>query len=384
VALAESLLPRLKTAEWHDRAEAAVKAGDDIALRDLRSVVAGADAARDEETRELASTLRAALDRRVEALRTEWTSDLTRHLDEGRVVRALQLAGRPPDTGTRLPSDLAERAAAAASAAMNPDTAPDRWMALLEAAAASPVRRTVVPVGLPAEPGADLLRAAHQQSGRIPALAAMLGITIPPPPGPRSSTPPPRPSRPGSSPRRPGGRLAPSAPAVQGPGPEQPSTSDAGAAPESPAPDAPAEEPATPEAVTPDAVAPDASTPDAVAPETSTPDAAAPEAAAPEASTQDAATPEAATPDAGTPDAEAPETSTAEAATPEAATPEAATPEAATPEAQDVAAPAAIPAADQPSDSEAPADGPTEESPAPQPAAAEAPPAGQPSADVAG
>ena len=41
LAIAEELLPRLKAAEWHDRAEAAAKVADEVAIRDLRSVVAG-------------------------------------------------------------------------------------------------------------------------------------------------------------------------------------------------------------------------------------------------------------------------------------------------------------------------------------------------------
>ena len=76
ITLAEQLLPRLRTAEWHDRAEAAVKAPDDISLRDLRAVVAGADAARDDETRALAASLREALDRRLTQLRTTWVEEL--------------------------------------------------------------------------------------------------------------------------------------------------------------------------------------------------------------------------------------------------------------------------------------------------------------------
>ena len=63
LGLAEELLPRLKAAEWHDRAEAAAKDIDEINLRDLRSIVAGGDAgARDDESRILAKTLREALD----------------------------------------------------------------------------------------------------------------------------------------------------------------------------------------------------------------------------------------------------------------------------------------------------------------------------------
>ena len=114
VAMAESLLPRLKAAEWRDRAEAADKDVDEISLRDLRSVVAGADMARDEETRALAARLREALDRRVEGLRFEWSEEIARHLDDHKVVRALRLAARPPEPAARLDAALAERLSDAA------------------------------------------------------------------------------------------------------------------------------------------------------------------------------------------------------------------------------------------------------------------------------
>ncbi|HVM06626.1 MAG TPA: hypothetical protein VM242_15820, partial [Acidimicrobiales bacterium] len=97
VALAEQLLPQLKAAEWRDRAEAAAKIVDDVSLRDLRSVVAGADAARDDEGRLLAGTLRQALERRVNEQRERWVNDITGALEEGRLVRALRLSAHPPD-----------------------------------------------------------------------------------------------------------------------------------------------------------------------------------------------------------------------------------------------------------------------------------------------
>ena len=182
IAMAESLLPRLKAAEWHDRAEAAAKDVDEISLRDLRSVVAAADAARDDETRALAATLRDALARRVEEMRQAWSerspsiSTTTGWCGPSawRPVRP----SRPP----RLDPELTERLNDAAGQAMSPDTPSDRWLALLDAVAASPVRRSVKPAGLPSDPSPELRKAAHQQSGRIPALAAMLGVTIPPPP----------------------------------------------------------------------------------------------------------------------------------------------------------------------------------------------------------
>jgi hypothetical protein len=197
VAIAETLLPRLKTADWRDRAEAAAKDVDEIALRDLRSVVAGADAvARDDETRLLASTLREALDRRVKEHRDRWVSEITTALEEGRLVRALRVSARPPDASSRFPAELAVRLSEAAGAGMSPDTAPDRWAALLEAVADSPVRRSVKPAGLPPEPGEALLHLARQTSGKVPALAALLGIDMPPPPGPPRALRPPRPPRP--------------------------------------------------------------------------------------------------------------------------------------------------------------------------------------------
>ncbi|HSH61825.1 MAG TPA: hypothetical protein VK988_19700, partial [Acidimicrobiales bacterium] len=197
VAMAESLLSQLKAAEWRDRAEAAMKALDEVPVRDLRSVVAGADAsARDDETRLLASRLRQALEARLAELRGRWEQDISSALQEDRVVEALQLAGRPPDPASRVPAEVAVRLSEAAGAAMAPDTDPNRWSALLAAVADSPVRRSVKPAGLPDLAGEALMHRARQASARVPALAPLLGIDMPPPPGPprRRLRPPPPPS----------------------------------------------------------------------------------------------------------------------------------------------------------------------------------------------
>ena len=210
-----------------------------MSLRDLRSVVAGADAARDDETRALGASLREALDRRVDAQRTRWSEEVANHLAENRVVRALRLAARPPEPAARLDSKLTEQLGEAASQAMAPDTPAERWLALLDAVAASPVRRSVKPVGLPSDPSPELRRATHQQSGRIPALAAMLGISIPPPPVP-------------VAPRRPT-RAAKTPPARSGPR-RHPHTGDGSETDQmpAPAPDVKAADPApAPETPTP-------------------------------------------------------------------------------------------------------------------------------------
>ncbi len=190
LALAEELQPRLKTAEWHDRAEAAQAIVDEIGLRDLRSVVSGADAARDDETRALAASLRESLERRVKEQQDAWLTEISSAMTDGRLVRALRLSSRPPDPTTRLPADVAGTLSAAASEAMAPDTPPERWAALLEAVAASPVRTTVKPAGLPTVTSDALRTAAGQQAGRIPALTGLLGISMPPPPGPVRRIPP--------------------------------------------------------------------------------------------------------------------------------------------------------------------------------------------------
>jgi hypothetical protein len=137
------LLSRVKAAEWRDRAEAAIKAGDDLSMRDLRSLVSGSDVARDEPSRELAVALRSMLERRVEEQWAEWQAKVTAELDAGHVAKALRLSSRPPEISARFPADLATRLRDAASAAMSAGTPPDQWLSLLQAVVDSPVRRTV-------------------------------------------------------------------------------------------------------------------------------------------------------------------------------------------------------------------------------------------------
>lgn len=188
VSLAEELMPRLKVAAWRDRAEAALSAGDDLSLRDLRSVVTSADAgARDDETRLLAAKLRESLDRRVSAIRQRWVDEMAGALDGDKILQALRASARPPDPGARFPAELAVRLSREAGAAMAPDTPRERWAALLDAVASSPVRRTVKPAGLPANADSQLLETAKRTSGRVPALAGLLGIPMPPPPAPPPS-----------------------------------------------------------------------------------------------------------------------------------------------------------------------------------------------------
>ena len=190
LALAEQLLPVINLASWKDRAAAARAAGKDVPLRELRSIVASASTVTlDDEGTEMATALRTALDQRVTALRERWVERITSALDEGKIVDAVRASIRPPEPSARLSSELAVRLAGAAGLAMAAETPPDEWLALLEVVVESPVRRTVKPAGLPRDADETVLAAARKASGYVPELARLMGIPIPPPPGPRRPVP---------------------------------------------------------------------------------------------------------------------------------------------------------------------------------------------------
>jgi len=191
--MAEDLTPALRSAEWRDRAEAALADIDELDLRDLRSVVVAADlGARDEESRGLADQLRAGLTRRVDSEQTAWLAEIAELLAGGRAVRALRVSSRPPKAGAPLPPDLAAKLTAAAASSLTAETAQDRYATVLDALAFSPVRAQVEPEGVPAEPSPELLAAVTKVASRLPAIAARFGIEATATKRPR----PPKPPRP--------------------------------------------------------------------------------------------------------------------------------------------------------------------------------------------
>lgn len=174
VALAEQLAPRLKAAEWLDRAEAAEAGLETIDLRDLRSVVSAADSgARGKEATALADRLRVGVAGRVETEHRAWLNDLAGAISDERSVRALRLSSRPPKAGSPLPVDLAKRLADLASAGLTSDAGSKRWAMLLEAVAFSPVRTQVTAQGIPAEIGKELTVALRRLGSRVPQLARL-------------------------------------------------------------------------------------------------------------------------------------------------------------------------------------------------------------------
>lgn len=202
LSIAEQLLPRLRVAEWLDRAEAARAAIDELELGDLRSVVVAADdaaVAREESTRELATELKAALVRRQDESHHEWLGEMTEALDSGRSVRALRLSSRPPKAGAVFPPELRTRLATAAGASLTPEAGADRWVAVLEALAYSPVHGQVTVAAPPTAVSDDLRAVVTRLAGLLPDIARAFGIE-PPPPGSRA----PRPRRPDTRRNRPG------------------------------------------------------------------------------------------------------------------------------------------------------------------------------------
>ncbi len=177
LTMAERLHPRLRDAEWADRAEAAARIIDEVDLRDLRSVVvAGETSARDEAGRALLRTLQEGLERRLLEDQHQWVSDMAADVGAGRFVRALRLSSRPPKAGMAVPREVADRLAASVSEGLNERTNQELWAAALDALAVSPIRSQVTISGRPAEPSADLLEAVRRVADQLPQVAALFGV----------------------------------------------------------------------------------------------------------------------------------------------------------------------------------------------------------------
>jgi hypothetical protein len=196
VKMAEELLPKLRVAEWLDRAEAALRQMEHLDLRDLRSVVAAGEdsiVARDESTRAIADELKVALVRKQDEELQLWYGDIDAAIGVGRIIRALRLSSQPPKAGVMFPPELARRLSEATTAALLPDDLADRWIAVLEAVAFSPVRTLVTPTTPPRVITDDLKATALRLGPALPQFAALLGVEVPagaPKPKPLRQQPP--------------------------------------------------------------------------------------------------------------------------------------------------------------------------------------------------
>lgn len=181
ISMAQDILPKLRVAEWLDKAEAAKNDLALLDLRDLRAVVVGADdpmVVRDESTRELATELKQALKVRQESEMSQWLDDIKLALSASRVLRAIKLSGEPPKAGVLFPADLGQQLAKAAADSLSNEASSDRWIAVLEALAFSPIRTAVKPLGAP-QATTDALRATVKRlAPLVPQIAALFAIEV--------------------------------------------------------------------------------------------------------------------------------------------------------------------------------------------------------------
>jgi hypothetical protein len=182
IQIAEQLLPRLRVAEWRDKAISAESIIQDIDLRDLRSIVVTADqlVAIDEATRALVAKMKQALVVRQEEETKNWLEDVAAATKVGRVVRALRLSSQPPKAGVPFPPALATQIVDATVAGLLPDAPAERWIALLEAAAFSPVHGKVLPPAIPAVVSDELMKTIVRLAPLMPQLALLFGVVADP------------------------------------------------------------------------------------------------------------------------------------------------------------------------------------------------------------
>ena len=183
ISMAQDILPKLKVAEWLDKAEAAKKELLQLDLRDLRAVVAGADdpmVVRDETTRELATELKLALKQRQETEMSQWIEDIKASLAAVRVLRAIKLSGEPPKAGVLFPVELGQQLAKAAADSLSNEASSDRWIAVLEALAFSPIRTAVKPLGAPQATTDALRQTVKRLAPLVPQIAILFAIEVKP------------------------------------------------------------------------------------------------------------------------------------------------------------------------------------------------------------
>lgn len=180
--MAEQLLPRLRIAEWRDKAISAESIIKDIDLRDLRSLVVTADQLvnPDETTRALAAKMKQALVVRQDEEIKNWLDDIKAATEVGRVVRALRLSSQPPKAGVPFPAPLATLLTDATVLGLTPDAPAERWIALLEAAAFSPIHAKVLPPAIPPVVSDELKKTIVRLGPLMPQLALLFGVQVDP------------------------------------------------------------------------------------------------------------------------------------------------------------------------------------------------------------
>jgi hypothetical protein len=134
----------------------------------------------DEATRGLVAKMKQALVVRQETETKNWFEDITAAMTVGRVVRALRLSSQPPKAGLPFPPALAVQLTDATVLGLTPDAPAERWIALLEAAAFSPIHGKVLPPAIPAVVSEELTKTITRLGPLMPQLALLFGIVVDP------------------------------------------------------------------------------------------------------------------------------------------------------------------------------------------------------------
>jgi hypothetical protein len=124
--------------------------------------------------------MKQALVVRQETETKNWLDDITAATGVGRVVRALRLSSQPPKAGVPFPPTLAQQIIDATVAGLTPDAPAERWIALLEAAAFSPVHAKVLPTAVPTTVSEDLVKTVTRLGPLMPQIATLFGIAVDP------------------------------------------------------------------------------------------------------------------------------------------------------------------------------------------------------------
>jgi len=126
---------------------------------------------------------------------TQWIDDIKAALAATRILRAIKLSGEPPKAGVLFPVDLGQQLARATTDSLSNDATSDRWIAILEALAFSPIRTAVKPLGAPQATTDALRETVKRLAPLVPQIAALFAIEVKP--GAQAPRPlrPPRPKR---------------------------------------------------------------------------------------------------------------------------------------------------------------------------------------------
>lgn len=185
--IANDLLGKANLASWKDRAGGAQSAGKELRLRDLRAVVTSAKTViLDDDARAMLTDLKTQLNNKVEHLTNEWNAKIAAALEAKDALLAVSLASRPPEFRLQVASTTAAAIATLVSETLTETLDGPAWVGLVQAAAASPMHRSIKPSGIPSDE--SVRSEAIKVAGNIPEIAKMLGMKVPPPPPARPST----------------------------------------------------------------------------------------------------------------------------------------------------------------------------------------------------